>query len=75
MCMSLSLIAEESDPTVATARDEGWGSGRVGETTNGGQVTCTWGNKRACLIISYIVANDHAFIWYVLVRYLVLLFW
>ena len=41
MCVSLSLIAEESDATVVTARDEGWGSGRVGETTDGGQVTCT----------------------------------
>ena len=75
MCMSLSLIVEESDVTVVTARDEGWGSRRVGETTDGGQVTCTWRNKRARLIISHIVANDHAFIWYVLVRYLVLVFW
>ena len=45
--MSLSLIVEESDATVVTASDEGWGSGRVGETTDGGQVTCTQRNKRS----------------------------
>ena len=45
--MSLSLVVEESDATVVTASDEGWGSGRVGETTDGGQVTCTQGNKRS----------------------------
>ena len=47
MCVSLSLVVEESDATVVTASDEGWGSGRVGETTDGGQVTSTQGNKRA----------------------------
>ena len=45
--MSLSLVVEESDATVVTASDEGWGSGRVGETTDGGQVTCTHENKRS----------------------------
>ena len=45
--MSLSLVVEESDATVVTASDEGWGSGRVGETTDGGQVTCTQRNKRS----------------------------
>ena len=39
MC-PLSLVVEESDATVVTASDECWGSGRVGETTDGGQVTC-----------------------------------
>ena len=43
MFVSLSLVVEESDATVVTASDEGWGRGRVGETTDGGQVTCTWG--------------------------------
>ena len=47
MCVSLSLVVEESDVTVITASDEGWGSGRVGETTDGGQVTYTQENKRA----------------------------
>ena len=47
MCVSLSLVVEESDATVVTASDEGWGSGRVGETTDGGQVTCTQENKRS----------------------------
>ena len=47
VCMSLSLVVEESDATVVTASDEGWGSGRVGETTDGGQVTCTQRNKRS----------------------------
>ena len=45
--MSLSLVVEESDATVVTASDEGWGSGGVGETSDGGQVTCTQRNKRA----------------------------
>ena len=39
--MSLSLVVEESDATVVTASDEGWGGRRVGETMDGGQVTCT----------------------------------
>ena len=47
VCMSLSLVVEESDATVVTASDEGWGGGRVGETTDGGQVTCTQRNKRS----------------------------
>ena len=47
VCVSLSLVVEESDATVVTASDEGWGSGRVGETTDGGQVTCTQRNKRS----------------------------
>ena len=47
MRMSLSLVVEESDATVVTASDEGWGGGRVGETTDGGQVTCTQRNKRS----------------------------
>ena len=46
MCVSLSLVVEESDATVITASDEGWGRGRVGESTDGGQVTCTQENKR-----------------------------
>ena len=46
MSVSLSLAVEESDEKVITASDEGWGSGRVGETTDGVQVTCTQGNKR-----------------------------
>ena len=33
--MSLSLAVQESDATVVTASDEGWGGGRVGETTDG----------------------------------------
>ena len=45
--MSPSLVVEESDATVVTASDEGWGSGRVGETTDGGQVTYTQENKRS----------------------------
>ena len=45
-CVSLSLVVEESDATVIAASDEGWGRGRVGETTDGGQVTCTQENKR-----------------------------
>ena len=45
--MSLSLIVEESDATVITTSDEGGGCGRVGETTDGGQVTCTQENKRS----------------------------
>ena len=45
--MSLSLVVEESDATVITASDEGWGRGRVGETTDGGQVTCSQENKRS----------------------------
>ena len=45
--MSLSLVVEESDATVITASDEGRGCGRVGETTDGGQVTCTQENKRS----------------------------
>ena len=45
--MSVSLVVEESDATVVTASDEGWGSGRVGETTDGGQVTCTQRSKRS----------------------------
>ena len=44
--MSLSLVVEESDATVVTASDEAGGSGRVTETTDGGQVTCTQENKR-----------------------------
>ena len=47
MCVSLSLVVEESDTKVVTASDEGGGSGRVGETMDGGQVTCTQENKRA----------------------------
>ena len=47
VCVSLSLIVEGSDATVVTASNEGWGSGRVGETTDGGQVTCTQRNKRS----------------------------
>ena len=47
VCVSQSLVVEESDATVVTASDEGWGSGRVGETTDGGQVTCTQRNKRS----------------------------
>ena len=46
VCVSLSLVVEESDATVVTASDEGGGCGRVGETTDGGQVTCTQENKR-----------------------------
>ena len=30
VCVSLSLVVEDSDATVVTAHDEGWGSGRVG---------------------------------------------
>ena len=45
VCGSLSLVVEESDATVVTASDEGWGeSGRV---QDGGQVTCTQRNKRS----------------------------
>ena len=51
MCVSLSLVVEESDATVVTASDEGGGCGRVGETMDGGQVTCTQGNKRAHVYI------------------------
>ena len=47
VCVSLSLVVEESDATVVTASNEGWGGGRVGETTDGGQVTCTQRNKRS----------------------------
>ena len=46
VCASLSLVVEESDATVVTESVEGWGSGGVGETTNGGQVTSTQENKR-----------------------------
>ena len=49
--VSLSLVVEESDATVIAVSDEGWGSGRVGETMDGGQVTCTQENKRARLIM------------------------
>ena len=45
MRVSLSLVVEESDATVVTASDEGWGSGRVEETTDGGQVTSTQENN------------------------------
>ena len=38
VCVSLSLVVEESDVTVVTASDEGWGSGRVEETTDGGAI-------------------------------------
>ena len=38
MCVSLSLVVEESDATVVTASDEGWGSRRVEETTDGGAI-------------------------------------
>ena len=41
VCVSLSLVVEEPDVTVITASDEGWGGGRVGETKDGGQMTCT----------------------------------
>ena len=51
VCVSLSFVVEESDATVITASDEGGGCGRVGETTDGGQVTCTQENKRAHVYI------------------------
>ena len=38
VCMSLSFVVEESDATVVTASDEGWGNGRVEETTDGGAI-------------------------------------
>ena len=51
--MSLSLVVEESDVTVVTASDEGWGSGRVGETMDGGQVTCTQENKSSSVLYMF----------------------
>ena len=39
MCVSLSLVVEESDSTVVAASDEGW--------ANGGQVIYTQGSKRS----------------------------
>ena len=65
MCVSLSLVVEESDATVITTSDEGGGCGRVGETMDGGQVTCTQENNRTHVYILHIVANDSRFFYLV----------